>query len=345
MQTLIHADMRSATKKLKVSLRAAAVAVALIAVAVIPGSLAARATPAALTISQTLRTSGEAFGIAIDAENGRVYVPDSAADTLYVFDLATGETLAHIPTGRQPNHVVVVGSLVYVSNFSDASLTVIDASARRVVQTLPVGGLGLAVNRQTQRLYAAAGSRIAVLDAASAAVSATISVPAGANVWGLAVDPSTNRLYATDISSPRVLVYDGATNDLVGEIAIDAPGRFGIAAGAAGRVFVTSYTAADPQLFVIDGASARVISRMPVAPWTSSLAAHPTSGLVYAASGADRSVSELDPETRAAARAPLTEFAASVAINPRSGALVVATAGGAAPPPRSFIELVPGARP
>jgi YVTN family beta-propeller protein len=327
-------------------MRAAAVVLALVATSILSGSLfSARATPAALTISQTLRTSGEAFGIAVDAENGRVYVPDSRADTLYVFDLATGETLAHIPTGGQPSHVVVVGSLVYVSNSSDASLTVIDASTQRVVQTLPVGGLGLTVNRQTQRLYAAAGSRIAVLDAASAALTATIAVPAGANVWGLAVDPSTNRVYATDIASPRVLVYDGATNDLVGEIAIDAPGRFGIAVGAAGRVFVASYTAADPQLFVIDGATARVTSRMPVAPWTSSLAAHPTSGLVYAASGADRSVSELDPETRAASKASLTEFAASVAINPLSGALVVATAGGAAPPPRSFIELVPGARP
>jgi DNA-binding beta-propeller fold protein YncE len=58
---------------------------------------------------------------------------------------------------------------------------------------------------------------------------ATILAPAGANVWGVAVDPQANRLYATDIASPRVLVYDGATNALAAEIAIDAPARFGIA--------------------------------------------------------------------------------------------------------------------
>jgi DNA-binding beta-propeller fold protein YncE len=325
--------------------RVAAAMLAVVALGVLPGSLSARATPVApLVLSQTLHTGGEPFGIAIDAGRGRAYVSDSRENTLYVFDLATGEPVAHIATGRQPGQVVLVGSRIFVSNFTDVSITVIDASTQRVVKTLAFGGLGLAVNHQTGRLYAAAGSRISVLDATSDALITTIAAPEGANVWGVAVDAAANRVYATDIASPRVLVYDGATNQLVGEIAIDAPGRLGITVGAAGRVFVASYTDASPRLFVIDGA--RVVDRLPIAAFTSSLAAHPTSGLVYAASGADRSVTELDTQRPGVvSKASLAESAAAVAINPESGEPVVATARRAALPARPSVDVSPTARP
>jgi YVTN family beta-propeller protein len=326
---------------LKVPLRAAAAVLAVVALGVLPGSLAVRATIVApLVLSQTLRTSGEPFGIAIDAGRGRAYVTDMRENTLYVFDLATGEPTARIPTGRQPGQVVLAASHIFVSNFADASITVIDASTQLVVTTLAAGGLGLAANDRTDRLYAAGGSRISVIDAVSDALIATITVPTDANVWGLAVDAASNRLYATDIANPRVLVYDGATNELVGEIGIDAPGRLGITIGAAGRVLVAGYTDASPRLFVIDGS--RVVDRLPIAEYTQSLAAHPTSGLVYAASGADRSVTELDLQRPGVvSKASVPAAAATVAINPQSGEPVVATADGATLSPRPLAPARP----
>jgi YVTN family beta-propeller protein len=299
-----------------------------------------------LAVPRALRTSGEPFGIAIDAASGRAYATDSKENTLFVLDAASGNPLAYIPTGRQPNHIVLSGARAFVSNFADASITVIDTSTNRPLKTLSVGGLGLAIDRETNRLYAAGGSRVFVLDTTTDALIATLAAPAGANVWGVAVDPATNRIYATDIAAARVLVYDGATNALVAQVAIDAPARFGIAVGASTRVFVASYTDKSPQLSIIDGASAKVIARAPVGSFTTSLLVDPVSNLVYASSGADRTVTAINPATRAApSKVSLTQTPGGLALSPTTGEVVVVTPGGAPPPARTFVDATPAIRP
>lgn len=308
-------------------------------------SLGATASISPLVAPLALKTSGEPFGIAIDAQSGRAYVTDLKDDTLFVFDVASGAALAYVPTGRQPNHVVLLGTRAFVSNFSDASVALIDTSTNRSLKTLSVGGLGLAVNRETSRVYAAAGSRVSVLDGSSGATIATLFAPAGANIWGLAVDPAANRIYATDIASPRVLVYDGATNELLGEIAIDAPARFGIAVGAAGRVFVASYTDQSPQLNVIDGATQKVVARTPIGAFTTSVVVDAVRGIVYAA-GADRSVLAVDANARGApSKISLDQRPGGLGINAVNGELIVITSGGAAPPALLPVDRAPVTKP
>ncbi|MGH2356777.1 MAG: hypothetical protein ACRDGJ_02045 [Candidatus Limnocylindria bacterium] len=324
---------------------AAAVAILLAAVALPADSLGAPPAIVPLSAPQALKTSGEPFGIAIDPQGGRAYVTDSRENTLSVFDLTSGDVLAYIPTGRQPNHVVLFGGRAFVSNFTDASITVIDTSANRAVKTLSVGGLGLAINPETKRLYAAGGSRVSVLDAVTGALVADLGAPPGANVWGVAVDPATNRIYATDIANARLLVYDGATNALVGEVEIDAPARFGIAVGPSGRVSVASYTDRNAQLSVIDGLAAKVVARVPAGPFTTSLVANPA-GLVYASSSADRTITAVDPFVRASlSKVSLPQTPGGLAIHPSTGELLVVTPGGAAPPVRVLVDPVPVIKP
>jgi YVTN family beta-propeller protein len=283
--------------------------------------------------------------MAIDAKTGRAYVTDVKEDTLFVFDLATGQAVAFVPTGRRPNHVVLSGTRAFVSNFTDASITVIDTSTNKVLKTLATGGLGLAMNRVTGRLYAAAGSRVSVVDTTTDTVVATIASPIGANIWGLAIDPGTNRLYATDIANPRVLVYDGTTNALLAEVAIDAPARFGIATGAAGRAYVASYTDSSPRLFTIDGVSAKVIARAPIAAFTASLLTDPLTSVVYASSSVDRSVTAINTVAGGISRAALTQTPGGLGINPITNELVVATPGGTAPPLRRPLDGAPVTKP
>lgn len=322
-----------------------ALAILLCALLLPSGPAGATTKVAPLSAPQALKTSGEPFGIAIDAQSGRAYVTDSKENTLFVFDVTNGEPLAHIPTGRQPNHVILVGARAFVSNFTDASITVVDTSTNRPLRTLSVGGLGLAVNRETDRLYAAAGARVFVLDTTTERLVATISAPPGASIWGVAVDPTTNRIYATDIANPRVLVYDGATNTLATEIAIDAPGRFGIAVGPTGQVFVASYTDKSPRLSVIEGTTATVAARVPIGAFCASLVVDPSTGLAYASSGTDRTVTAVDPAVRGTpAKVSLIERPGGLAIRP-SGELVVVTPGGAAPPARLLVDPIPVTQP
>jgi YVTN family beta-propeller protein len=308
-------------------------------------SLGATAGLSPLAAPLEIKTSGTPFGIAIDAQSGRAYVTDLKEDTLFVFDVAGGAALAYIPTGHQPHQVVLSGTEAFVSNFAASSITVIDTSTNRRLKELGFGGLGLALNRQTNRLYAAAGSHLSVIDTATDALVETIVAPAGANLWGVAVDTASNRIYATDIANPRVLVYDGKSNALVAEVAIDAPARFGIAVGAAGRVFVASYTDNNPQLSVIDGPSAKVVARVPIAAFTTSLVADPLSGVVYALSGSDRSVTAINPVVGGTSRVSVTQTPGGLAINPATNELIVVTPGGAAPPSRLPVDQAPVTKP
>ena len=316
-------------------------------------SLGATSPVSALSTARVLKTSGEPSGIAIDGQSGRAFITDPKDNTLFVFDPQSGDPLAFIPTGRQPSQVVLSGARAFVSNFADASITLADTATNSVVKTLAVGGLGLAVNNQTKRLYAAGGSRISVLDTESAALVATIEAPVGASIWGLAVDPATNRIYATDIAAPRVLVYDGAKNTLIGEVTLDAPARFAIAAGPLGRVYIASFTDRSPQLSVIDGLSLKVIARVPTSAFARSVVVD-ASGLAYISAGTDGSVTAVDIGSRSSTKVSLADPAgavssspagSAVAINPASGALVVVTSGGGAPPARPFGAPSPVAKP
>ena len=326
----------------------------LVGAAAVPSdSFGANLTFSPLMAPQELKTSGEPFGIAIDAQGGRAYVTDLKEDTLFSFDLSSGSAVAHVPTGRQPSQVVLSGTLAFVSNFTDASITVVDTTTSRVLKTLSVGGLGVAVNPGTKRLYAAERSRISVLDTESDAVVATIEAPAGASLWGLAVDPATNRIYATDVAAPRVLVYDGAKNTLIREITLDAPARFAIAVGPLGRVYVASYTDQSPQLSVIDGSSLKIITRTPTRAFARSVVVD-AGGLAYISGGTDGSVTAVDTSSRSSTKVSLADPAgavsssaatSAVAINPASGALVVVTSGGVAPPARPFGDPSPVVKP
>src|SRR5436190_24114650 len=99
-------------------------------------SLGATAGMSPLAAPQQLKTSGEPSGVSIDPQNGRAYVTDLKDNTLFILDLASGGAVAYLPTGRQPSQVVLSGTRAFVSNFTDASITVVDTTANRVVKTL-----------------------------------------------------------------------------------------------------------------------------------------------------------------------------------------------------------------
>ncbi|HEX4747529.1 MAG TPA: YncE family protein [Gaiellaceae bacterium] len=187
-------------------------------------------TGSAQTAVTPLGLGSRPIGIAIDAAGGRIYVTNSGQDTLAVLDLSSGSLVGKIPTGAEPGLVLFdpASRRVYVSNFRSGNITVVDAGASgatnptsdpmdptspsAVVSTLPVGGLGLALDPVAKRIYAASGTSLAVIDATTSRVIARVQAPAGANLWGAAVDRTSNRVYLTDLFTARVLVFDGATD-------------------------------------------------------------------------------------------------------------------------------------
>jgi DNA-binding beta-propeller fold protein YncE len=224
---------------------------------------------------------------------------------------------------------------------------VVDLATNRAIKTLTIGGLGLAVDVTLDRLYAASDARIFVLDTSTDTLAATIAAPKGAKIFGLASDPLTHRIYATDIANPRVLVYDGISNTLVAQIPIDAPARFGIAVGPTGHVYVATDVRTGAQLSVVDGVATAVTGSQAAGAFTRSLAVDPT-GRAYASSSVDGEVTALDTTTGSApakARFGPDQTPGGLTVHPATGALIATTSGGLKPPQRALPDAVPLVQP
>jgi YVTN family beta-propeller protein len=161
-------------------------------------------------VSGTVEVGAQPYGIALDAAAGRMYVSNYGSGSVSVVDVATNAVVATVPVGRAPGALALntVTRRLYVSNGDDATVSVIDTTSNTVVTTIAAGGLGVAVDESTNRVYAAAGTMLAVIDGATNAVVATREAPLYGTWWAIGVNPKLQRLYVTDIASHRLDVLD-----------------------------------------------------------------------------------------------------------------------------------------
>jgi YVTN family beta-propeller protein len=167
-----------------------------------------------------------AIAIAVDPVTDTGYSwGEKYGDPVNVIDLATGTVTASITVPDQPEIVRQVLAVdpdtntLYLSNFDDDSVLVIDGATNTVTQTITglVHPTAIAVDPATDTVYVAQDEQgIAVIDGATGAVTGT--VPAGL-VTSLAVDPSTDTIYAGEPLESTIMVIDGATGTVAARIA------------------------------------------------------------------------------------------------------------------------------
>ncbi len=158
---------------------------------------------------------------------------------------AQAQTLvATVPSGPSPVQVAVnqTANMVYVADNNVKNLVAING-ATNTATTIPVGGTlaGVAVNPTTNTIYALNGGStsnslsgttttpgfVAVINGATNTVTTTIQLPGLATY--IAVNPVTNKVYATTLSGPvgngvtsNVAVIDGSTNSVTATVPLPA---------------------------------------------------------------------------------------------------------------------------
>ena len=148
-----------------------------------------------------LTVGGRPEGIAVSPDGRTLWVADldgarvQAFDTRAIDRSSAARPLAVVPTGNRPIRVAISpnGKWVVTSNFVDGTLTVIDATARKPVRTIPVSGqesaaqVTILFSDDGRRLYVAETGRnqVAEIDFASGRVLRRL--PAGAQGDGLAL--------------------------------------------------------------------------------------------------------------------------------------------------------------
>ena len=109
---------------------------------------------------------------------------------------------------------------VYVANFDDATVTVIDGPSNTVIGTpIKVGTdpTGIAVNPVTNRIYMANhdDASVSVIDGANN-TTIGLAIQLEGLINQVAVNSATNRIYASNPGRSTVGVIDGASNAIIG---------------------------------------------------------------------------------------------------------------------------------
>jgi YVTN family beta-propeller protein len=168
--------------------------------------------------SVTLADSGAKLypaGLALLRRQGLVAVVGNLSDSVYFLDAASLERRGAVAVGHRPYTAVADTSTLYVSNWGDSTVSVIDLSARAAVRrTIPVGPHPSALAlRGSELLVALAGADgIARVDLKTGEVREHLTValgpdaPRGSDPNALGLSPDGRTLYVALAGSNAVAV-------------------------------------------------------------------------------------------------------------------------------------------
>ena len=163
--------------------------------------------------------------VAINPVANRVYVLNSNGGSVSVLDGSTGGIIATIPSTQGATKLAVnpVTNKIYVGVAGDTTdgtynLQIIDGATNQIstlsFATNPDSGGDLAINTQTNRIYAATTEKpptITVIDGVSAQVLQAIEITQGGS--SIIVDPLFDQIYAGGVlETGGIAMIDGVTN-------------------------------------------------------------------------------------------------------------------------------------
>jgi len=153
------------------------------------------------------------WGMAFDSSKNMLYLAHTGTADLVAMNEKT-HAVHTIPVGTIPCAVAVDAAThrIYVVNYGDRTVSVIDAAKGTVIATLPVGKhpQAVAVDSVHHRIYVANvhSDSVTVIDGPTNKIIGTLR--AGRNPYALAVDPTASRIYAANYGEPSVTAIDVA---------------------------------------------------------------------------------------------------------------------------------------
>jgi YVTN family beta-propeller protein len=264
--------------------------------------------------------------LAVDAELNRIYVVNSASDTVSVIDGARQSVVATVSAGRMPYAIGIDPGLhrVLVMNTYSSFATEIDEASDRA-SSLPLGSKDAVVIDSTLHLAWLLGYEdraLAVLDETS---GTTQSVPAVMHLWGLAVDEQRGKLYATEAQSRALLALQEKT---LTETTIPV-GAMPCAVAVdprTGLVYVLNY--AGDSVTVVQSPPGKALATIPVGSRPEAIAIDPERELIYVANTHGNSVSVIEGHAHAVvATLPAGRNPYAISIDSKLNAVYVANFG------------------
>jgi YVTN family beta-propeller protein len=205
---------------------------------------------------------------------GRLYVASEDTGTAVVMDSDTGQAIAQMPVGGEPEGVGISPDRrhVYMTSEEDHKVSVIDTAQNKVVAQIPVG------KRPRDAAFSPDGSRayvpgeldssLTVIDAVNHRVLNRVTIPGtGLLPMGVVVSPDGERVYVTTGRGRQVVALDAESLKPLGSAEVGTR-PWGLGISPDGRWL---YTANGPSndVSVVDAQQMKVVSTVKVGerPW------------------------------------------------------------------------------
>jgi YVTN family beta-propeller protein len=162
----------------------------------------------------------------VRAETTRVYVTNSAGDSIHVIDPATNKVVQEIK-GIEAAHGIGFapdGSKVYVSDEADSTLDVFDRASGKLIKKVPLSDHpnNIAVTKDGGRVVVGIARDPGALDIIdTASLTRTKSIPVHGRLHNVYVTPDGKYVITGSIRTKMLTVIDLATEEPVWELALD----------------------------------------------------------------------------------------------------------------------------
>ncbi len=205
-------------------------------------------------------------------------------------------------------------------------LGIFDCATGRYVDSVPFyTGMGqCCYNPAARKAYVICGPLlefVGVVDCAGDSLIATLGVPRSQQ-YRFAVNTVNNKVYCAS-DSARLVVIDGAANNISASVALPAPGHNLWYSQVAGRLFVTVHESSC--VAVIDGAGDSLTAVVPVRGAPADIDGNSTTGLAWCACYYPDSVFALTSSGTVAARIGLGRHPRALRVSPATNRIYVLT--------------------
>ncbi len=177
------------------------------------------------TVVATVAVGTLPWGVAVDSVSAThlIYVSNYVSGTVSVIAGNNNTVIRTIAVGTHPTGIAVNPSnnRLYVANSGSNTVTVISTLTNAVIKTIVVGTIPQGVAIGPGPFYTVfvtnyGSNTISIIDSSYLVTTA----PVGSNPWGVAVNPSTNRVFVTNSGSGTVSVINGSTFALVTTVVV-----------------------------------------------------------------------------------------------------------------------------
>lgn len=274
--------------------------------------------------------------IAVDPQNGDLYVTNNGSGTVSVIDGASDSVVATIPVGSNPYGVTVDEAQreVFVANYLSDNVSIINATRNVVAGSFPAGQgpVDVVWDATTGLLYVSNrySDNLTVLNPTldtSLGVN-PIGPNAAWNLWNLALDASGRTFYATLPFENAIALFNASTFGLIRVVHIGSEPFNSALDPVTGQIWIANGIA--DNVTILDSATHALVRSVPVGTWPDQVAFDPALDLAFVSNDVSGSVSILNASTGASIGQVLigpSSWLQSIAYDPDNGLVYVADSG------------------